>query len=153
MGPLFTKWFKKKFGSDREIGILGITDTDRKMLAKVLTKYKDNKGLDLMVLINNINVFGEAKFISASGGSQSHQFINALDIFHNYKKKKNVLPIAILDGNCWRECKDKFYLGIKNSKDNEIIISALLLEKLFEKIKEIDVPDDKLSTDEIIGLL
>jgi len=153
MGPLFTKWFNKTFNKDREIGILGKTDTERKGLAEILTKYDDKKGIDLMVLINNIHIFGEAKFISAKGGSQGNQFNSALNIFKNYKKGKNRLPIAILDGICWKECKDKYYKRLINSKDNEIIISALLLEDLFHKIKEIEVPEQKLTTNEIIEFL
>lgn len=153
VGPEFYQWFEAKFGTDEEIEILGTSDTDRKIKAMQLIDYNGEKGFDLFIRINDILVIGEAKFITDEGGEQWDRLTAAFKIFNSYEKHENVLPIAIIDGICYRDSNTKFNKKIINSDDNKIIISALLLEELFEEIKKITVPEEGLPNEKIIELI
>ncbi|MBA7526864.1 hypothetical protein ES705_19035 [subsurface metagenome] len=152
-GPMFTNWLKKKFGDDREIIILGASDSERKNLAKTLVGYHSDKGLDLLIQINDIIIIGEAKFITDSGGTQANQFKSALGITGTFTKNTNVIPLSVVDGHCWRKSTDQFYTAIKNSRDDHIIISALLLEDLFEKIKQLNLTNTQVLNNDILELI
>lgn len=154
VGSMFDKWFKKKFSKDKLISFIGSTDAERKEQAHSIINYHGKeKGLDIFVKINGIFVFGEAKFITDAGGTQWNQFESALNIINTFDKKENTLPISIVDGHCWRKANDQFYNAIIKSVDNHIIISALLLEELFEKIKSISLPKGDIGSDKLIKLL
>lgn len=152
-GPMFDNWFQTKFRNDREIKILGSNDNERKINAKKYINYNSNKGLDVFININEIYILGEAKFITDSGGTQTNQFKSALNIINTFDRNDNVIPIAIIDGHCWRKSEDFFYKAILNSEQNQIIISALLLEDFFNKVKEIDTAGQKIKNSEIINYL
>ncbi|TKJ18555.1 MAG: hypothetical protein CEE42_16380 [Promethearchaeota archaeon Loki_b31] len=152
-GPMFDNWFQTKFRNDREIKILGTNDNERKKNAKKYINYNSNKGLDVFININEIYILGEAKFITDSGGTQTNQFKSALNIINTFDRNDNVIPIAIIDGHCWRKSEDFFYKAILNSEQNQIIISALLLEDFFNKVKEIDTAGQKIKNSEIINYL
>jgi len=153
VGPMFDNWFINKFKNDREITLLGTSDNERKQNAKNLINYHSNKGLDVFIKINDIYLLGEAKFITDSGGTQANQFKSALNIVNTFNKKNNVVPLSILDGHCWRKANDQFYNTIKNSKDNHIIISALLLDELFDIVKKVNLPPEGLLNHEIIEMI
>ncbi len=153
IGPEFNQWFENKFSDDEEIEILGKSDGERKKKAKQLISYHRNKGLDLFIRINNIYIIGEAKFLTDEGDAQWSRLETAFKIFDSFDKKDNVIPIVILDGICYRTSKTKFYRKINESKDNQIIISALLLNELFNKIKELTLSEEGIDKKEILKLI
>lgn len=153
VGPEFNNWFENKFGDDKEIEILETSDTKRKDKGIQLINYNREKGFDLFLRINDIFIVGEAKFITDEGEAQWKGLIDAFDIFNSFDKQENVLPIAIIDGICYRESRTKFNRKIENSDDVQIIISALLLKDLFEEIKSITVPEEGLSIEKIVELI
>lgn len=152
-GPMFDNWFQAKFHKDKEIRILGSNDNERKKNAIKYINYNSNKGLDVFININEIYILGEAKFITDSGGTQTNQFKSALEIINTFDRNENVIPIAIVDGHCWRKSADFFYKSIINSEENQIIISALLLEDFFNKVKNIDTAGKKIKNSEIINYI
>jgi len=154
VGPMFSTWFVKKFQGFQGINLLGTSDSEKKQKAEKIIGYRSKeKGLDIFIQLNKIFIIGEAKFITDAGGTQANQFRSALYIVNTFKRKTNVIPLSIVDGHCWRKANDFFYRSIKNSKDDHIIISALLLEELFDTIGKLDIPEDKIPNNDIIKLL
>jgi hypothetical protein len=84
-------------------------------------------------------VIGEAKFLTDEGGHQNAQLKDALHLitssaFQN-NGSNNVIRVAILDGVCWINSKNtKMQIDIRGLNDNEIAISALLLDEFFHSL-------------------
>ena len=101
------------------------------------------KGLDMVIKVNTkpISTFiiGEAKFLTDTGGHQYSQLRDALDLITSDSFRNNgnyiVYRVAVLDGICWINSKcTKMQLQIKGLKDDEIAISALLLDSFFKSL-------------------
>lgn len=161
LGPMFSNWVVEKYNSEvsfqafldseNEITILNASD-DRltkfveKELKVNLPKKSDGspKGLDLVAKINSNSktsfVISEAKFLTDFGGHQNSQLNDALDLIISNTFKNNgphnVYRISILDGVCWIKSKNtKMQKRLRGLSDDDIVISALLLDDFFESIK------------------
>lgn len=161
IGPMFRNWIRNQYpcydnfnkfkNSSEEISVLSVYDGElvnfvENCLGVQLPKDTSGnaKGLDLVVKINtNANkptyVIGEAKFLTDEGGHQNAQLKDALHLITANDFNNNnidVIRIAILDGVCWINSKDtKMQKEIRGLKDNQIAISALLLDKFFSSLK------------------
>lgn len=160
IGPMFPNWIRNQYpsytnfnqflNSDDKICVLSASDdklvdfvenTLKVHLPK--TTSKKAKGLDLVAKVNLNNkttyVIGEAKFLSDEGGHQNAQLKDALHLItandFSYPSNINIIRIAVLDGVCWINSKDaKMQKEIKGLSSNDIAISALLLNDLFESL-------------------
>ena len=159
MGQMFPNWIRSKytcytsqeafFNSKDEISVLAGNDAS---LVEFVKKYLnvslpkgtggDEKGLDAVVKLNTSPtptfVIGEAKFLSDEGGHQNAQLKDALHLLTSKEFKNNgsfnVIRIAILDGVCWLSSERKMQRDIRGLNDNQIAISALLLDDFFNEI-------------------
>ena len=159
MGPAFSIWIRSKytcytsqeafFNSKDEISVLAGNDAFlvefvRKYLNLSLPKYPSGyeRGLDIVVKLNTSPtptfVIGEAKFLYDEGGMQYPQLKDALNFItskdfevHGYF---NVIRVAILDGVCWLSGARKMQKDIRDLNDNQIAISALLLDDFFTEL-------------------
>ncbi|MEM4295770.1 MAG: hypothetical protein QXS91_03115, partial [Candidatus Anstonellales archaeon] len=95
-------------------------------------KFKINieKGLDLVFKKNGKTYFGEAKFITDSGGTQTNQLNVALDIAK--KDSSEIGTIAIIDGIPW--VNNAYLEKIKNEAVNKNVLTALLLPEYFSNL-------------------
>ncbi|OHA46467.1 MAG: hypothetical protein A3A80_04265 [Candidatus Terrybacteria bacterium RIFCSPLOWO2_01_FULL_44_24] len=109
-------------------------DATLKKFARKNLKYNRNKGLDLIFKTKNKFVIGEAKFISAGGGTQDKSFREAMQFIKGYNQ--NILRIAVLDGVVWLPPKRKnsLYGKIRKINNKYIAISALLLKDFLKNI-------------------
>ncbi len=109
-------------------------DKSLKIFAKKYLGYKGKKGLDLVFKKNNNFFIGEAKFISASGGTQDKSFRETMDFLR--KKSSKAKHIAILDGVVWAAHKNsntaQLYGSVKRLSEGKVVISALLLKDFIE---------------------
>lgn len=142
MGHMFKNWLHD-FGypvlsaneilkTKARIAVLAGGDAALKNFAKKELGYKGDKGLDLVLKAGKRFVIGEAKFISASGGTQDKSFRETMN-FIKYKGGKT-LRIAVLDGVVWVPAGSKnnhknLYSTIRNLKDSQIAFSALMLKE------------------------
>lgn len=103
----------------------------------------NEKGLDMVIKINTSPkatfIIGEAKFLTDKGGHQDRQFNDGIKLItsSSFKNngKYNVIRIAVLDGVCWiKSSKARMPESIRKLKDDEIAISALLLDEFFKSI-------------------
>ena len=146
IGQLFRKYLHKlgypvlprdKFLKNKKIAILDGGDEALMKFAKEELGYKGQKGLDLVLKIDNKFIIGEAKFISMSGGTQDKSFREGIS-FVKHKSKK-AIHIAILDGVVWLIKKNKkptLYETTINLKNNQIAFSALLLKEFIKSCKK-----------------
>ena len=141
MGNQFKSWLKNKyhfenknkFDSSGQLAFLNGSDTTLKKYVqnKFRITFDDSvKGFDLFFKKNNKYCFGEAKFITNSGGTQTNQLDKALHIV-DMNGNNGILTVAIIDGVAWF---DNSYLDkIKNRKGKNIM-SALLLETFLNEL-------------------
>lgn len=159
MGPMFPNWirqsypcfnnFEEFFNSSNPISVLSGSDEQlvsftKNYLNVVLpTGTKGTaKGLDAVIKINTspiaTYVIGEAKFLSDEGGHQNAQLKDALHLLTSSDFKNNgkfrVIRLAILDGVCWLNSKRKMQEELRSLTDDQIAISALLLNEFFNEI-------------------
>ncbi len=142
IGPMFGNWVKKKslglepislseFEISTSNAILGGSDDDKKNFAKKHLNYNRDKGLDFVALFNGKYVIGEAKFLTAEGGSQNSDFEDAMATLE--MKEANAVKIAILDGIPYIRSKSKMHRFITNPyKDYNIMSSLVLREFLYQ---------------------
>lgn len=142
MGPMFSRWIQSKamgivpvpldeFTESKINSILGGSDEDKKKFAKQHLNYHRNKGLDFVARFNGKYIIGEAKFLSATGGSQNSDFEDALATLET--KDANAIKIAILDGILYIKDKSKMHQFISNPyKDYNIMSSLVLREFLYQ---------------------
>jgi hypothetical protein len=90
---------------------------------------KNDKGIDFVFRKNNKVYFGEAKFITDYGGTQTNQLNIALDIAR--KSNNEVGTIAVIDGIPW---VIKPYLERIKSVPNNNILTVLLLPEYISNL-------------------
>lgn len=142
IGPMFGNWLKKKslglepvplseFEKSMKNAILGGSDDDKKNFAKKHLNYNRDKGLDFVAYFNGKYVIGEAKFLTAEGGSQNSDFEDAVSTLE--MKDANAIKIAILDGIPYIKSRSKMHRFITNPyKDYKIMSSLVLREFLYQ---------------------
>lgn len=136
IGPMFKNWIRKEtlgfdvlgiddFSSSNEDAILDATDKEMEDFARNNLGYKHDKGLDFLARISGKYIIGEAKFLSDFGGHQNAQFNDAISTI-SAKVKRDVIKIAILDGNLYVR-GNKMYREITTTYKDCNIMSALML--------------------------
>ena len=141
IGPLFSNWLKrgsigvqttndpKKFLEFEGNIIFEGGDNAMQGLARNHLGYQHNKGLDFIAKFDDKYIIGEAKFLTDFGGHQNAQLADALNVIRSEFKDvgKEVIKIAILDGVLYIPNRGKMYQQLLDAKEDEVIISALLL--------------------------
>ncbi|WP_405076531.1 hypothetical protein ACI3EJ_04025 [Ligilactobacillus acidipiscis] len=142
IGPLFKHWIAEgylgvpvfdnegKFMSYKGNCVFNTNSDDKmKLFAEKNLGYSHEKGLDFIGKFNGKYVIAEAKFLTDRGGHQNAQLADALNTMRSELKdtNRNVIKIAVLDGVIYIPNKGKMYQSLKDAKDNEVIISAILL--------------------------
>ena len=99
--------------------------------------YKRKKGLDLVILGGNSALIGEAKFISATGGTQDKSFRESVEFVRKYSPYK-ARAIAVIDGVVWapsglKNRNSLYARELSRLKKDLVIISALLLPKFIKE--------------------
>ena len=139
-GPTFKNWLATRtypvlaaneFLKHDGIAILKGGDQSLAKFAKAHLGYKRKKGLDTVLKIKDQYLIGETKFISTGGGTQDKSFRELLDFIK--KQDRNTIRIAILDGVVWlaqnSQLRNALYANIFTLRENQIALSALLLEE------------------------
>ncbi len=144
-GQSFHKWLPSELRSSS----IGELDSAKKpvslyasdsALAKYAAKnlgYRRRKGLDLIILGKSRAVFGEAKFISTSGGTQDKSFREATEFVRKYSSSR-ARAIAVIDGVVWApsiiERKNSLYAReIAGLKNDHVVLSSLLLREFVKR--------------------
>lgn len=145
MGHMFKKWLhglgypvlpaNQILKTRAKIGVLAGGDAALKDFAKKELGYKGDKGLDLVLKAGRRFIIGEAKFISASGGTQDKSFRETMNFIR--RKDSRAIRVAVVDGVVWAPASDKnnrksLYSTIRNLKDGQIALSALLLKEFLK---------------------
>lgn len=141
MGNQFKSWLKNKyhfenknkFDSSDQLTFLNGSDTALKKYVqnKFKIPFEDSvKGFDLFFRKNEKYCFGEAKFITDKGGTQTNQLDKALHIV-DMDGNNGILTVAIIDGVAW--FNNSYLDKIKNRKGKNIM-SALLLETFLNEL-------------------
>jgi hypothetical protein len=142
IGPMFKDWLRKKslgiepvdletLAANNNDAILDGSDKVMMDFAREELNYHHNKGLDFVARFNGKYVIGEAKFLTDFGGHQNAQFADAISTITT-KVKRGVEKIAILDGVCYIEGKNKMYKSIINYNYN--IMSVLVLREFLYQL-------------------
>jgi len=149
LGQMFKKWLstlgypvlaKDNFLKYKNIAILDGGDATLKKFAKEELGYRGQKGLDMVLRIKDRFIIGEAKFITASGGTQDKGFRETIAFIKS--KGKKALRIAILDGVVWLVSQKKtkkrrklnLYETVSRLDKRQIALSALLLENFIKEL-------------------
>jgi len=143
LGPMFKNWLLKlgypfldrnQFITFKE-GIAFLKGSDKKLriFANEVLKCELEKNPDFVAKVNDKFIIGEAKFLTDFGGHQNEQFEDALRLIRS--KKGNATRIAVLDGVLWLETKNKMSRIVRELKDDEIALSALLLKDFLESLR------------------
>lgn len=149
-GQSFRKWIREEWGGAvytdgnafleaRGIAFLDGGDKKLKEFAAKHFKYRRTKGLDFIARVNGKVVLGEAKFISAGGGTQDKSFREGISFLEG--TTKNVYYVAVLDGIIWSrkngdsKKKVNLYSSLEELGNNEIALSALLLKDFLKSLK------------------
>ncbi len=141
-GNSFKSWLKTKYQNDflninnfenynsNSLKFLEGSDTILKKYIKEKFNIDTEKGLDLVFKKNNKVYFGEAKFITDSGGTQTNQLNVALDIAK--KDNESVGTIAIIDGIPW--VNNSYLEKIKDEAVNKNVLTVLLLPQYLSSL-------------------
>ena len=153
-GQTFSQWLPKlgypilspqKFLEHKGVAILKGKDAALKDFAHRELGYNGEKGLDLVLKINNKFIIGEAKFISTSGGTQDKSFRETINFIKH--KDKKAIRVAILDGVVWlapnkslgkKKTKQGLYESAAHLNVNQFALSALLLKNFIRALPQID---------------
>ncbi len=142
LGNSFRSWLKNKYENNflsfdkfenyrgNDIRFLDGGDNTLKQYIDRNFGINTEKGLDLVFKKNRKTYFGEAKFITDSGGGQTNQLNIALDIAR--MDSNTIGTIAIIDGIAW---VDNSYLKkIKEQAVNKNVLTALLLPEYISNL-------------------
>lgn len=137
IGPLFKRWVNsgvlgiqpielEVFKNTNNNAILNASDLAMQEFAKEHLGYTRLKGLDFIARFNEKIIIGEAKFLSDFGGHQNAQLEDAISLLNSTLDSK-IIKIAILDGVCYIQGKNKMFETLSNNYQGCNILSALLL--------------------------
>lgn len=90
-----------------------------------------SRNRDMLAKINGRYVIAEARFLSSGGGSQSRDVRETIGFVKD--KTGNAIRIAVVDGMPWFD--DDMLSVIKSLDDDEVGLSALLLEDYFGSLR------------------
>lgn len=138
LGPAFREWLDKgelglvpvspeDFLANEDDAILSGTDQELAQFAHDHLRYRRNKGLDFVARFRRRYVIGEAKFLTASGGHQNTQFLDALETLR--EPDVNAVKIAILDGVVYAPGAGKMFKTVTGEFADANIMSALVLRE------------------------
>ncbi len=118
------------------VAVLAGGDASLKKFAKTHLGYREKKGLDLVFKKGDKFFIGEAKFISASGGTQDKSFRETMGFIKN--RSAGAQHIAVLDGVVWAASNNvrgkNLYDDVRKLSEGKLVMSALLLKKFIKKI-------------------
>lgn len=138
LGSVFKNWSqstlgfqtleKNRFLAARDgIFVLKGSDKELKKFANNNLGCNLNKGIDIVIKINQEYIIGEAKFLTTPGGEQDRGFDDAHSFISN--REGNAKRIAILDGYIWLRSISGLHDRITQYDEEEVILSALLLRE------------------------
>lgn len=144
IGPLFKRWVNSGilgiqpvsleiFKNTNENAILNASDTAMQKFAKEHLGYTRLKGLNFIARFNRKMIIGEAKFLSDFGGHQNAQLEDAISLL-NTSLTPNIIKVAILDGVCYIQGKNKMFETLTKVYQNYNILSALLLRDFLYQV-------------------
>ncbi len=144
IGPLFRRWVNSgvlgiqpvdinTFKNTRNNAILNASDLAMLEFAKQHFGYTHSKGLDFIARFNGKIIIGEAKFLSDFGGHQNAQLKDAMSLL-NSRLDSKIIKIAILDGVCYIQGKNKMFKTLSNDYQHCNILSALLLREFLYQV-------------------
>ncbi|MGQ9798881.1 MAG: hypothetical protein ACUVRG_06255 [Ignavibacterium sp.] len=123
-------YFKDNFKDYSGLAFLEGSDEKLKKFAiEELNIRNLKKGIDFILKTENKFILGEAKFLTDYGGTQNHQFRDAISVASIIKN--NVIGIAILDGIVWFRSDAYMHRTVKSLDGTAL--SALLLEKFIKE--------------------
>ena len=134
-GNSFKSWLKSRYENNflpfdnfknytgNELKFLDGSDKTLKQYLNENFSIDTEKGLDLVFKKKGKIYFGEAKFITDSGGTQTNQLNIALDIAK--KDSDDIGSVAIIDGVPW--INNSYLEKIKEEAINKNVLTALLL--------------------------
>lgn len=136
LGPAFREWVatgvlglfpvsEDEFLSNEDNAILAGTDRELAKFAHDHLRYRRKKGLDFVARFRRRYVIGEAKFLTADGGHQTTQFLDALETLR--EPDVNAVKIAILDGVVYAKGSSKMHKSVVDDFADANIMSALVL--------------------------
>lgn len=140
-GPLFRNYCAKQLKqlSERQFrlhyegiaSLHGESDNTFKAYATRFMDYTNSKGMDGIFKVNDIHVAVEAKLITDSGGSQTHQLKDALSLAASFDNTRH-LGIAVIDGEPWWNTS-----YAKQMRESGVLVcSALVLADCLKHIQE-----------------
>lgn len=144
IGPLFKRWINggvlgikssdlETFKDSNDNVVLNASDSVMQKFAKEHFGYTRNKGLDFIARFNGKIIIGEAKFLSDFGGHQNAQLEDAMSLLDT-SLPSNVVKVAILDGVCYIQGKNKMFEILTEKYKNHNILSALLLRDFLYQV-------------------
>lgn len=144
IGPLFKRWVNSGilgvqpvsleiFKNTNENAILNASDLAMQEFAKEHLGYTRLKGLDFIARFNGKMIIGEAKFLSDFGGHQNAQLEDAMSLL-NTPLTQNIIKVAILDGVCYIQGKNKMFETLTSIYQNHNVLSALLLRDFLYQV-------------------
>ena len=124
------------FLKTKGVAVLAGGDTSLKKFAKTYLGYREKKGLDLVFKKGDRFFVGEAKFISASGGTQDKSFRETMSFIK--KRSSRAQHMAILDGVIWAASNNirsqNLYNGIQKLHEGRMAMSSLLLKEFIRRL-------------------
>ena len=140
-GNSFKSWLKNRYKNDfltltsfknykgNDLNFLDGSDIILKKYISENFNINTEKGLDLVFRKRDKTFFGEAKFITDSGGTQTNQLNIALDIAK--KDSDKIGSVAIIDGVPWINSS---YLKKIREVPNKSVLTALLLPEYLSNL-------------------
>lgn len=146
MGRSFQHWLEKtlapemgyKFLKPTELlrsdkGFLVGGDDKIKSFAKDKLNYDTKGGRDFLCKIGKFFIIGEARFFSTVGGSQNRDLEATINFAQ--RKRRDVIPVAVIDGIVW--FYKKYVEKLVVLDPDYYVFSALLLKKFFLHIESL----------------